>query len=87
MNSHESYGDQQKTWQSEIREKLQTSINNTTMIHEHEQVRIKLVNLAALDSKVFFLGSDKETSGRVEARKRCSTYLREETAKNERSVQ
>lgn len=38
---HESYGDQQKTWQTEIREKLQTSINNSSKIHEHEQDLIR----------------------------------------------
>lgn len=38
-NCQESYCDQQKSWQVEIREKLQTSINNGTKIHEHEQVR------------------------------------------------
>lgn len=40
-NCQESYGDQQKTWQTEIREKLQTSINNSTKIHEHEQDLIR----------------------------------------------
>ena len=38
---HESYGDQQKTWQTEIREQLQTSINNSSKIHEHEQDLIR----------------------------------------------
>lgn len=36
-----SYGEQQKTWQTEIREKLQTSINNSSKIHEHEQDLIR----------------------------------------------
>lgn len=40
-NCQEGYGDQQKTWQTEIREKLQTSINNSSKIHEHEQDLIR----------------------------------------------
>lgn len=38
LNCQESYCEQQKTWQKEIEDKLQTSINNGTKIHEHEQV-------------------------------------------------
>ena len=40
-NCNESYSEQQKTWQAEIKEKLQTSINNTSKIHEHEQDLIR----------------------------------------------
>lgn len=40
-NCQETYSEQQKTWQVEIREQLQTSINNGTQIHEHEQDLIR----------------------------------------------
>lgn len=38
---HEGYSDQQKTWQTEVREKMQSSINNSSKIHEHEKDLIR----------------------------------------------
>jgi mitogen-activated protein kinase kinase kinase 13 len=38
---HEDYSDQQKTWQSEVREKMQSSIDNGSKIHEHEKDLIR----------------------------------------------
>lgn len=38
LNNQESYSDKQKSWQVEIKEKLQTSINNSSKILEHEKV-------------------------------------------------
>lgn len=40
-NCSETYSEHQKTWQAEVREQLQTSINNGTKIHEHEQDLIR----------------------------------------------
>lgn len=41
INCQESYGDKQKSWQVEIREKLQTSQSNGTRIADHEQDLIR----------------------------------------------
>lgn len=41
LSNDESYCEQQKSWQKEIRETLQTSIQNGTRIHDHEQELIR----------------------------------------------
>lgn len=41
LSSQDSYSDKQKSWQVEIKEKLQTSINNSSKIHEHEKDLIR----------------------------------------------
>lgn len=40
-NCNETYSEQQKSWQKEVREQMQSSINNGTKIHEHEQDLIR----------------------------------------------
>lgn len=68
LNNQESYSDKQKSWQVEIKEKLQTSINNSSKIHEHEKVGGSLVSMR-ISSFILILGFNKKTSRGMETRK------------------